>query len=345
MKPVIAFVHLGKNPSPTLIPFSAQAKNFLPESDLVLITDCPELWSDFPGEILHYLETDRHSFISNFENKYPELKKIASGYWLYTFERLFALTSLSKIYATDRALIHFESDVLSFIDHEIYTWLSVNVNKTAVPRYSANNGIASILYSPSISTLAVDLNETAKNFIIKKHRVTDMDFLGHGLNSGTLIELPSIPTSAESKPFLFDGAAIGQYIVGIDPVHTNGFPMSGYINKDYPCDLREYSWSLNTLDRSVHLFNKERPLGFNFRIANLHVHSKEDISIFSPKSGFLEVLLKEANYEIPRAPREFRIDVIHTQKVNLIDRIRLIRRKGLKRSLINLLSRRLGRAR
>jgi hypothetical protein len=70
---------------------------------------------------------------------------------------------------------------------------------------------------------------------------------------------------------IFDAAAIGQFLGGIDPIHKNNAP--GFINESclFNPSLLKYEWRLDEQGRSVlyALFNERA-----YRIINLHVHSK-----------------------------------------------------------------------
>jgi hypothetical protein len=84
---------------------------------------------------------------------------------------------------------------------------------------------------------------------------------------------PGIPTkySEGYVPFgvLFDGAAVGQYVGGVDPRNEAG-DTRGFINETtiFKCDRVSVTWGLDTEGRKVPLLN-------NAPLVNLHIHSKD----------------------------------------------------------------------
>jgi hypothetical protein len=77
---------------------------------------------------------------------------------------------------------------------------------------------------------------------------------------------------AEAFNSIFDGAALGQYLGGIDAIF--GPPMPGYVNTDSVFDPRrfEYTWELDRKGRNVPYIHHA---GKKYRINNIHVHSKQ----------------------------------------------------------------------
>jgi hypothetical protein len=67
---------------------------------------------------------------------------------------------------------------------------------------------------------------------------------------------------------LFDGAAVGQYIGGIDKIHNKG-NTEGFVNETtvFKCDKAKVEWrQLNSLNI---------PYLNDLPLVNLHIHSKE----------------------------------------------------------------------
>ena len=113
-RPLIVYVLLGDNPAPTLLDFASSANNYLPEAELVLITNRPLNWAQFPGKVIAITPEFRLNVILNIERKFPQKVEQAGRYWIYTLERLFVLGLLKLYFETSRPVLHFESDVLSF---------------------------------------------------------------------------------------------------------------------------------------------------------------------------------------------------------------------------------------
>ena len=103
----IVFVHLGDNPSPTLIPFAKFALKNNPGSEMFLITDSKHHWQDFPGRVIVYRKRNRAS-IKHLVQRSRYNEKIAGGYWVKTYERIFALSNLYRNIDPNLPIIHIE---------------------------------------------------------------------------------------------------------------------------------------------------------------------------------------------------------------------------------------------
>ena len=70
---------------------------------------------------------------------------------------------------------------------------------------------------------------------------------------------------------IFDGAAIGQFLGGIDP--KNGVSKPGFINESclFNPSLIKFTWEVDDCDRRVPYASYGNSIS---RINNLHIHSK-----------------------------------------------------------------------
>jgi hypothetical protein len=337
MEPTIVFVQLGKNPSPSLSSMALSAKRGVRNIRIFLITDFPDYWRDFPGEIIEYQNKHRDEFISKFIKKYPELNSIAGGYWLYTLERLFALKRIYEVIPSTENFVHLESDVLSLLSDTDFDLLAEKVKRVACPRFSEERGIASVLFVPNEKDFERTLNSFTQILNEANPPSNDMDLLGICLNKGIIDELPSTPGAAwedfQGQRVVFDGAAYGQYLFGQDPFHTNGRRISGFQNPYFEISMQQTNWRIEkseTQESSSLFFTKG---GLSYRVLNLHIHCK--ISLAAPSSDSLQwlVAIREANGEIPRTSDLYQPNVIHTLKISLLNRFRIAKRKGLAKSL------------
>lgn len=347
MPGVFIFVHIGQNPSPSLKSMAQVAKAMIENARIILITDFPQSWTEFPGEVLEYKERNRHEFILKFASRYPELEGIAGGYWLYTLERLFALTIAYDAIPAETAFVHLESDVALLMNQDDFELLVEKSKRTACPRHSEKRGIASVFFVPNQSELELTLEYFTKILNGPKGPTNDMDLLGMCLNSNLLDELPTKPWDAwqniQGEYLVFDGAAYGQYLFGQDPFHTDGRRISGFVNPDFPINLEKTKWAIEEQDnlRSPGLtYNFE---GQQIRVLNLHVHSK--ISLLSPSMSDSDwyKAINEANGSIARIADPYQQNKIHTGKISTINRFRLARRRGLAKTAFSALTKRIKR--
>ena len=341
----IIFIHLGLNPSPTLNHYAGIAFDLIPNASLVLITDIPSLHPNFPGRVVEFDRAKLPRGFQRYIRKTKAYNNIAGGYWRYTIERLFALLQLPDEITHDSAVIHFESDVMSFLNSETIEFMKIRNEKTAVVRYSTTDGIASLLFSPSVSQLYEDLT-TLDDLLGKAIKIqSDMELLGLALTKGILGELPSKPVEdwllpirfpGEPKRYLvFDGLAFGQYLFGQDPLHTNNRSISGFQNPKFDVQLNSMQWKLlkdlEIVGTPVVSCSNQT---YELVIGAIHIHSKRKIQ---PNDwNQWQIVLGEANGKLVRSFGEYSEDVIHSRKVSTKDRIRMARKRGIIKSSRNL---------
>lgn len=333
----MAYVHLGTNPSPTLLSFSKQASTRLTDAEFVLITDHPELWLEFTGRVLTYKKSNRPDKFKKFARRNPEFENLSNGYWLFTIERIFALSILADKYPENTTILHFESDVFISINQDIVEILKGKFTTVAIPRFSDTTGIASLIFIPTISSLNHFIKCATMEIENDSSIRDDMRLIGTLLNSGQVDELPSGRNQEEGEyleyfgyKILIDGAAVGQYLFGQDPVHTANRIISGYVNPNFPIDLRTYQWSIQKIRNFYYVCAEDE--SSKIVITTMHVHSKVNLPEISPSSTYWIRVLLEANGKSERIQGNFVPDQIHSLPVGFFNRIRIARRSGLLKS-------------
>jgi hypothetical protein len=340
----VVYVHLGQNPAPTLIPFSRLVNSQLSDVDLYLITDFPTNWKEFPGTIIEYNKKLRTKEFNTYAKKFRVYEKISGGYWLFAVERLFAIHLLNK--HINGPVIHLESDVYPILSPELIETLYTRVHKVAVPRYSGNRGIASILYIKSLEDYLEVLNQLLLILNLNaKTLLSDMDLLGVALNKKILEELPTYPSDSwevnfngEFRRIIFDAAALGQYLFGQDPFHTDGFRISGYKNPDFKIDLSNYTWNL-AKDFTRHTSLNFEISGKMFYPVNLHIHSKELLPPLDLNNTRWVRAIEEGNGQIERLRSAKVLNTIHSKPIEFSTRLRLAKRTGMIKAVMRVLRR------
>jgi hypothetical protein len=319
------------------------ASHHNPDIELALITDLPEQHSSFPGKLIEYRSSEINPWINKFVSKRREIEEIAGGYWLYTLERIFALRAILPV-LEDQIFIHVESDVYMNISEYSAQQIARQLNALAVPRFSADRGIASIMIAPSRDCLITGLNDLQDLLLSDSSIDNDMTLLGLALNNQILAELPTNPTKPllilgcndQEIRVLFDGAALGQYLLGQDPFHTDGRRISGYINQETDFDASGFKYALRQSQQSPteSLYINEN------EILNIHVHSKMVLPPISSNAEIWIQAIGEANGTLQRKYGDYTEDTIHSQKISVVNRIRIAKRRGLFVSALNAISRR-----
>jgi hypothetical protein len=321
----VVFVHIGENPTPTLYSAAEVAKLALPDAEIFLISDQKRLLKSFSGTGIEFNTEAIQPFLSHFIKKNKELKNLAGGYWLNTLMRLFALNQVAQLNPLE-PILHLESDVYLYAQQNELQKFEFSQDLVSYPRLSGSRGVASILYSPNSETLLNFLRKLSAILIENQSIVNDMDLLGFALNADVAMELPSTPHSQEERGttrYIFDGAALGQYLLGIDPIHTNGSVTSGYQNADYKFDISSFKWSIPQLGKLIITIQNK-----DYQILNLHAHSKEILGIPDPTNLRWKQILHEANGEQPREVLSRKTINFHIMKPSFRDRIRIGRKAG-----------------
>jgi hypothetical protein len=206
-----------------------------------------------------------------------------NGFNVFTSARFFYIYELMKHYdLTD--VIHIENDVLIYYNVDDVLKEKLDKTKIYIPFDTFNRNIASILYIP-------DHNIFGKALKHYNYETNDMYIFSEIKRNTNLIENFPIFVSDESKDeeyqfvtqnfdkfkMIFDAAAIGQYLGGIDERNIPG-DTRGFVNET--CVIKYNNYSFHRKEHE----NIARPFiminGVLFPIFNLHIHSKklEDFS-------------------------------------------------------------------
>jgi len=213
----------------------------------------------------------------NYLNKTHLDKKFRQGFWTLTSLRFFYIYAfIQKYNLTD--CIHIENDVLLYYNinllHDKF-----NRNYVYIPFDTFKRNIVSIMYIPNsqIFKKILDKYDNTKN---------DMEnFINIKFNTGLIHNFPIYPnifaTSDEEKfvsenfetfGFIFDAAAIGQFLGGVDPRNIPG-DTTGFVNET--CVIKYNKYKFIWQDNDNHI---KKPFliinDITYPIFNLHIHSK-----------------------------------------------------------------------
>ncbi len=212
----------------------------------------------------------------NYFNNTSMDKSFRNGFWTYTSLRFFYIYSLMKKYElTD--CIHIENDVLLYYNIDI---LEPKLKKTYlyVPFDTFTRNIVSILYIPNadIFKIVLDKYDKTKN---------DMEnFSSIKFNTNLIHNFPIFPNiyantdeelfvseNYENFNMIFDAAAMGQFLGGVDPKNIPN-NTTGFINETCIIKYNKYNFILEKYD------NINKPFiiinDVKIPIFNLHIHSK-----------------------------------------------------------------------
>ena len=191
-----------------------------------------------------------------------------NNFWRHTTERFFVIERYLKENGIVDSFVHIENDVLLYCDPQ---QLKFSKGLYFV-KDSNDRGIGSIMFSTPESW-----SKFTKYASSNLHK-NDMEILGSYIDTD-VFTLPNDPKSAHK--LLFDGAAFGQFIAGIDPRNTTNQSLynnntSGFINETSvvnPSDYRVIRKLVNVNGKELFKYYIKHGIKC-LEMFNLHIHSK-----------------------------------------------------------------------
>jgi len=222
--------------------------------------------------------------IINIEKLIPEYLNIISninntfrnGFWKLTSYRFLAIYEYMKKYNINN-IVHVENDVLIYTNIDSVKFHSTN--KLLLTMDSKNRCIPGIMYIPNyiilkrcIDSFNPNLNDM-QNFSLCFYKYTNyIDSLPIFIENNDNDISKMITANYKYYNAIFDAAAIGQYLGGIDPRNKEG-DTTGFINETCIFNYSKYNFTWKNINNKKIPFliieNQEIP------IINLHIHSKD----------------------------------------------------------------------
>ena len=233
------------------------------------------LFDNFSEKIkLIAIETLNDSY--NFYSRTNLDKGFRNCFWSLTSLRFFYIYEFMKKYDV-KDVIHLENDVLIYYNcNEILNFFDKNYIYLPFDTFKRN--IASIMFIPSCDIFKNILD----NYDFSKNDMENFSIIKN--KTGLIKTLPIFPkinttneeinfVSENFKDFnlIFDAAAMGQYLGGIDPKNDSSNTI-GFVNETCVIKYNNYKFFYNVID------NIKKPFllinNIPFRVFNLHIHSK-----------------------------------------------------------------------
>lgn len=235
--------------------------------------------------------------IFHFYERSPLDKTFRNGFWALTSLRMFYLYSFMEKYRI-KDVIHLENDVIIYYNcNELLA--RVERNKIYLPFHAFNINIISIIYIPTSEILKpvlvnwnvryLDMNVFAECKMAFPQLITEFPIFKEQPEFDE--EQKMVCNNYERFNKIFDGAAMGQYLGGIDTNNDTNNTI-GFVNKESCIKYNGYPfvWKYvplvegsgeNEMMKKPFLLIKEEEIP----IFNLHIHSK-NISKFVEGAGF-----------------------------------------------------------
>lgn len=260
-----------------------------------------------PTSILRgVLQEDEHytRYNHTLRTKFSGFQDFRDGFWVSTTSRFFYIHALMKLFCV-KDLFHIENDIVMYENfQDILLYLqgaigSGNLDKICMVQDAPGRVIPSVLFFPTsqcleaLTKFIADCIESSPVFL------NDMDILGRYADKYTFPCDPSVVPAPSPLPLIFDGAAIGQYLGGIDPKNIDpaqfpklsshsiryANPTKGFVNETstfkpstcrfvmQPTQLDHMRVPIKTL--TMLYPNKGTKQLQRFSVANAHIHSKQ----------------------------------------------------------------------
>lgn len=313
---VQVLVQLGSLPGYSLH-YAAQAARMMPEYRTVLITNHRVRQVPAGVQVVHLdsvvtraeIELLNDSLVrGGFDLSYRR------GYWRWVFLRF--LTIRNYLTSVDIAgpAVHLECDVASFVTPGIVEGaLRAGHERALIPTHDVESACPSIIVARSASELAAAMGVVVDRLGAGRD-LTDMRILGQAVAEGLLDTLPTQPSASsqsltvsrllpggrvgdqEQAMVVFDAAAVGQYLFGIDPRNNGGVLVPGYRETRGGVDPGIWTdWHLVSCEDGITRVAM-RDGGRLGVLAVIHVHAKTSIPLAQPDSVLWNEWLSVANH-------------------------------------------------
>lgn len=298
----IVFVHIGPVLPEHLAVAAAQARRFH-DGEIWLVAPAGALdgaaWA--PGLQLRQIACEALG-ISEAHGQFLRVTRLdrefRQGFWLHTTERFFYLETLMARAGLDH-VVHLENDVMLYANPcDLVAVLDRCYPALAATFDAPGRCVPGFVYARSPAAM-----ERLTRFIVQVFSHTDrapndMALLAGFRSTFGAAALDTLPIVPDGCPHLipgrfgdvldaaaafwnryadfgaiFDAAALGQYLGGVDPRNTGGRDTAGFVNETCVFDPSRYryEWLTDEQGRRVPIVVDG---GGRYRVNNLHIHSK-----------------------------------------------------------------------
>lgn len=294
----IVYIHIGDEVPPYADIALAQARLFNEQARIILLSSTKGL------KRFQQLKTEIRIELCSYDNlpktlihqQYQQYCLETAPFWRYTSERFLYLLDVIEAYSLEN-VFHLENDNMLYADLEPllphFQKYYPGIGATFDNDVRCIPGFVWISHCHAMQSLAKYFVTCAPN------RLNDMQVIGKywqayapewinalpiilpeyssfyplkSLHNHTSTHPESYSNHYETFQTIFDAAAIGQFLGGLDPIHLNNQP--GFINESCLFDpsLLQYEWRRDELGRSVPYIIFQNHA---CKIINLHIHSKQ----------------------------------------------------------------------
>jgi len=209
--------------------------------------------------------------VSELQDSYKYIEKsrldttMWNGFWTLTSARFFYIYAWMKRDGIENVL-HIENDVLLYYNAD---GIFPTMDKIYLPFDSMTRSIASVMYIPNAWVLGavLDRYDYSQNDMYNFKHMDLVENLPIFPLSKDNESIEFVTRNADKFNVIFDAAAMGQYLGGVDPRNSDQSTI-GFVNET--CVIK--------YDKCVFLTQNDRPFlfvnGTKIPIFNLHIHCK-----------------------------------------------------------------------
>ena len=207
----------------------------------------------------------------------PSDNNLSNSFWIYTAKRLKVLYEYCKKNKIEQ-FFHAEIDNLIFNLDGLEDKLNLQGEGFFAPKDSEERALASLIFCNNNESISRIFEYFSPPFYAK----SEMNALGQfSINSQNFYSLPTesfsevkrkwLVVSPEDTGGIFDAAAIGQFIFGVDPIHEPYRPLYNmFVNENVLIRFSDVEFFL----KNKSLYINYKKTSKIFKIYNIHVHSK-----------------------------------------------------------------------
>lgn len=245
------------------------------------------------------MRCDNDINFTNYKNiiteKFSGVGGFRGGFWVSTTSRFYYIYTLMAMFQL-KNVFHIENDIMMYESlRKVYDticeyYISSSIDKICMVQDAPNRVIPSLLFFPNVSSLS-NLTQYITNELGSSATfINDMDILGRFDDKW---QLPFLP---DENNLIFDGAALGQYLGGVDyrnllgDVDYNNLtteqklviydnPSRGFVNETAGIKADQYTFSKCNVISDKWCVPVKIPIMCDNenvkKIVNLHIHSKQ----------------------------------------------------------------------
>jgi hypothetical protein len=212
----------------------------------------------------------------DYFNKTQLDRGFRGGFWMYCSMRFFYLYDFMKKYNISD-VIHLENDVLIYYNCDVIAD-KLDRNYMYIPFDCYNRNIASIVFIPNhevfkniLDNYDYSLNDMDNFSIIQKNTQLINNFPIGITDENQSNEYQFVTKNFDIFSYIFDAAAIGQYIGGVDPHNMSG-DTTKFINETCVIKYNAYEILWVSYKSIIKPFIKINDV--LYPVFNLHIHCK-----------------------------------------------------------------------